>query len=96
MTPATAHLPRPAADALEGSIAAANQIGARAGAHGPALIDRAQHAFVNGLSTALVAGACVLFAAAVIVAALAPGREQVERAQTGRRPRGEAVLHRYS
>jgi hypothetical protein len=43
------------------------------------LLQQAEHAFVNGLSTSLLVGACVLFAASVLVALLAPRREQVTR-----------------
>ena len=46
-----------------------------------ALLDSAQAAFVNGLSVALLVGAGVLFAASVIVALLAPRREDLARAE---------------
>lgn len=81
VTPATAHLPAPAAAAVQSSIAAAAQAAARAGSHGPALLATAQRAFVNGLGTALLVAAGVLFAAGAIVALLAPPREDIERAQ---------------
>jgi predicted MFS family arabinose efflux permease len=74
---ATATLPPPAAAGARGSIAAAAQIAQEAGPHGAALLARAESAFVNGLSTSLLAGACVLFGASVLVALLAPHREQV-------------------
>jgi EmrB/QacA subfamily drug resistance transporter len=77
----TAHLPRPAADAVKGSIAAAAQAAPKHGAKGAALLNHAQDAFVNGLQSALLVAACVLFAAALIVAVLAPRREEVERGE---------------
>ena len=52
-----------------------------AGQSGAALVEQAQAAFVNGLSVALLVGAGVLFAASVIVAVLAPRREDVARAE---------------
>ena len=81
VAPATADLPGPAAHAAEDSIAAATQIAQRAGPGGAALLDSAQAAFVNGLSVALLVGAGVLFAASVIVALLAPRREDLARAE---------------
>jgi EmrB/QacA subfamily drug resistance transporter len=90
---ATAQLPKPAADAVKGSIAAAAQAAPKHGAKGAALLNHAQDAFVNGLQSALFVSACVLFAAAVIVALLAPRREEVERAdsaQEGRATRRES------
>jgi EmrB/QacA subfamily drug resistance transporter len=79
MASATAGLPKPAADAATGSVAAAAQIAQQAGARGTALLEQAEHAFVSGLSSSLLVGACVLFAAGVLVALLAPRREQVTR-----------------
>ena len=81
VTPATAGLPAPAAHAAEDSIAAATQIAEQAGPRGAALLDSAQAAFVNGLSSALLVGAGVLFAASAIVALLAPRREDLARAE---------------
>ena len=81
VAPATAALPGPAAHAAEDSIAAATQIAEKAGPGGAALLDSAQAAFVNGLSTALLVGAGVLFAASVVVALLAPRREDLVRAE---------------
>jgi hypothetical protein len=64
--------------AAKDSIAAATQIAEHAGAPGAALLERAQDAFVNGLSTSLLVGACVLFGASVVVALLAPQRQKVD------------------
>jgi EmrB/QacA subfamily drug resistance transporter len=93
---ATAQLPKPAADAIKGSIAAAAQAAPKHGAKGVALLNHAQDAFVNGLQSALLVAAGVLFAAALIVAVLAPRREEVERAEgkqegPSRRRRTEGV-----
>jgi EmrB/QacA subfamily drug resistance transporter len=79
VTSATARLPTPAADAARDSIAAATQIAHQAGPRGAALLERAQEAFVNGLSTSLLVGACLLLAASALVALLAPRREDVRR-----------------
>jgi hypothetical protein len=90
---ATAQLPSPAADAVKSSIAAVAQAAPKHGAKGAALLNHAQDAFVNGLQSALLVAAGVLFAAAVIVAIFAPRREEVERAeseQEGRAPRPRA------
>jgi EmrB/QacA subfamily drug resistance transporter len=92
VTPATAGLPHPAAAAVRDSIAAAAPIAARAGAHGATRLGQAQQAFVNGFSTALIAAACVLFAAGVIVAALAPPRDRVERAPARPRRRNRGLV----
>ncbi len=76
---ATAGLPKPAADAANGSIAAATQVAQQAGPRGTALLEQAEHAFASGLSTSLLVAACVLFAASVLVALLAPRRTEVTR-----------------
>jgi hypothetical protein len=76
---ATAGLPKPAADAARGSIAAATQVAQQAGPRGTALLEQAEHAFVSGFSTSLLVAACVLFAASVLVALLAPRRTEVTR-----------------
>jgi hypothetical protein len=75
---ATAQLPAPAADAAQGSIAAASEIARRAGPAGIPLLDQAERAFVNGMSSALLVGAVVLFAAAGLVALLGPRRAPAE------------------
>ena len=69
---ATSHLPAPVADAAQSSIAVASEIAHRAGPAGVPLLDRAEHAFVNGMSNALLVAACVLFVAAVLVGVLGP------------------------
>jgi EmrB/QacA subfamily drug resistance transporter len=76
---ATARLPKPAADAARGSIAAATQIAHQAGPRGAGLLQQAEHSFVNGFSGALLVAACVLFTASVLVAVLAPRRKEVTR-----------------
>jgi Na+/melibiose symporter-like transporter len=73
---ATAELPKPAADAAQDSIAAATQIAHGAGPGGATLLERAEAAFVGGLSNSLLVGALVLLAASAIVALLAPGRNR--------------------
>jgi EmrB/QacA subfamily drug resistance transporter len=78
---ATAQLPKPAAEAAKSSIAAVAQAAPKHGAKGAALLNHAQHAFVNGLQGALLVAAGVLFAAAVIVGLLAPRREEVQAAE---------------
>jgi EmrB/QacA subfamily drug resistance transporter len=79
LAPTAARLPQPAADVAKDSIAAAAQIADRAGPGGTELIQQAEAAFVNGLSTALLVGACVLLAASALVALLAPRRARLPR-----------------
>jgi Na+/melibiose symporter-like transporter len=81
---ATAQLSKHAADAIKSSITAAAEAAPRHGAKGAALLTHAQDAFVSGMQHALLTGAGVLFAAAVLVAALAPRREDVARAERRR------------
>jgi Na+/melibiose symporter-like transporter len=69
-----------AAGPARDSIAAAAQIAGHTGPRGAALLQSAEHAFVHGLSTSLLVGACVLFAASVLVALLAPRRAKVASA----------------
>jgi EmrB/QacA subfamily drug resistance transporter len=78
----TANLPPAIAHAASSSLAAAQQVGGRLGAPGRLLIDRAEAAFVHGLSQALVGGAAVLLLGAVFVAIRAPGRAE-SRANAG-------------
>jgi hypothetical protein len=79
---ATARLPKPAAGAVDDSIAAASQVAQQFGPRGAALLEQAEHAFANGLSTSLLVGACVLVAASVLVALLGPRREDVAPVQS--------------
>jgi EmrB/QacA subfamily drug resistance transporter len=76
---ATAHLPASAAAAARESIAVATEIGNRAGPRGELLIARAQGAFVDGFSNALLVGAGVLLAAAISVALFATRRQELQR-----------------
>jgi MFS family permease len=67
--------------AAQGSVAAAAQ----------GALDQAQRAFVNGFSAALLVGALVLFAAAALVALLAPRREPASRRHPSTTGRTEVV-----
>ncbi|HEY1317806.1 MAG TPA: MFS transporter [Gaiella sp.] len=69
---ATSRLPTPAAEAAQDSIAAASQVAHQAGPPGAPLLAQAEHAFVSGMSNALLVAACVLFVAAALVGALGP------------------------
>jgi Na+/melibiose symporter-like transporter len=96
ITAAAVHLPSRAAAAIKGSIAAAAEAAPHHGAKGVVLLSHAQNAFVNGLQNALIVAACVLFAAAVIVAILAPRRGDVQHANEAeprhaRRPTGPVL-----
>ncbi len=82
VTASTARLPAPVADHVTSSLAAAEQVGAGLGAQGQLLILHAQRAFVDGLTTSLLAGAAVLLLGAAFVAVRAPGRAE-SRANAG-------------
>jgi len=70
----TAALPPAAADHARASLAAAQQIGARAGSHD--LVAAAESAFMHGLTRGLTAGAIALALGAAFVAWRAPGRAE--------------------
>jgi fucose permease len=91
---AAAQLPKPAADAVKSSIAAVAQAAPKHGAKGAALLNHAHHAFVDGVQSALLVASGVLFAAAVVVAVLAPRREDIEAAETQRSTRRHRVRKR--
>lgn len=94
VAPATVGLPKPAGDAARDSIAAATQIAHQTGPRGAALLERAEAAFVNGLSTSLLVGACVLIGASALVALLAPRRAAVARADAAEAyQRSDRPLH---
>jgi EmrB/QacA subfamily drug resistance transporter len=80
--PHTAGLPAGLADKARGSVAAAQVIGQRLGAHD--LAAQANAAFVHGVSVALLVGTAVLAAGAVFVAFRGPGHAE-SRATTGGR-----------
>jgi hypothetical protein len=52
------------------------------GAAGAPLLKQAEDAFVNGLSSSLLVGAGVLFGASLVVALIAPRREEVAQPDT--------------
>jgi hypothetical protein len=79
MADAVANLPAQVADRVLGSIAftGSPQI-AQMGDAGRQLVERAQAAFVGGVTDAVLIGSVVLLLTAVVVAVLAPGREPSE------------------
>jgi hypothetical protein len=90
MEGATTGLPPALADKATSSIAAAEAIGQRMGAHGHALITQAQGSFMDGLTTSLIGGALVLAFGAVFVLLRAPGRAE-SRANAGLAPASPLV-----
>jgi EmrB/QacA subfamily drug resistance transporter len=90
MEGATTGLPPALADKATSSIAAAEAIGQRMGAHGHALITQAQGSFMDGLTTSLIGGAIVLAFGAVFVLLRAPGRAE-SRANAGLAPASPLV-----
>jgi EmrB/QacA subfamily drug resistance transporter len=72
LAPATHHLPPAAAAHAKASIAFVEQAAPHFGAAGRALAGQAEHAYVSGLSLALLAGAGILAAAGLLVARRAP------------------------
>jgi EmrB/QacA subfamily drug resistance transporter len=83
IAPETSTLPAALAAKAQGSVAAAQVIGQRLGAHD--LISQANSAFVHGIDLALLVGAAVLIAGAAFVAFRAPGHVESE-ANAGVRP----------
>jgi len=78
IAPATHHLPSAAAARAKGSIAFVEQAAPHFGAAGRMLAAQAEHAYVSGLSLALLAGAGILVATALLVARRAPATQHVE------------------
>ncbi len=75
MDPALAALPDPAAAAAAGdSIQGALAVAGRLGADGGPLADAAREAFVNGMHTAVLVAAAVMFAGAVLAKRHLPAR----------------------
>lgn len=72
VTESTAGLPEQATDAAQGSIAAAQEIGAQLGPPGQSLIDAANQAFVDGASNSLLVGVVALVAGGLFVFLRAP------------------------
>lgn len=76
ITPATQDLPAAAAEHAKASIAFVQQAAPHFGTAGQQLARQAEHAFVNGLSLALLAAAGILALAALLVARRAPRTHQ--------------------
>lgn len=73
--PATALMPDAAAAAVRNSLAGAGAVATQLpGSFGPALIGLARRAFVDGMDAAVLVGALVAVAGAVVAVALLPGR----------------------
>lgn len=75
MTEVTANLPNQAAEAAQGSVAAAQALGAQAGPGARLLVDTANASFVSGASQALLVGAVVLVVGGIFVFVRAPHSE---------------------
>jgi EmrB/QacA subfamily drug resistance transporter len=78
IAPATRHLPRAAAAHAKDSIAFVEQAAPRFGAAGRALAGHAEHAYVSGLSLALLAAAGIVAATALLVALRGPSSSETE------------------
>jgi len=86
MSSHVAALPPAIADRANGSLAAAQVIGAHLGAPGRLLVHHAEVAFLSGLQQALLGAAAVLLAGAAFIAVRAPGRAESEADATGAVP----------
>ena len=71
----TAGLPEPAAQAAEDGVAAALGVADQLGPQGAELVASATQSFTSGYSAALLVGAAVLLAGAVVSGLLAPARQ---------------------
>ena len=76
IAPATQHLPPAAAGHAKASIAFVEQAAPHFGTAGRALAAHAEHAYVSGLSLALLVGAGILAVTALLVALRAPRSER--------------------
>lgn len=79
IAPALAGLPGPVADAARNGIGATLGAAGQAGPRGPQLVAAAQDSFTHGYQGAMLVGAALLLATAILIGLLAParlGREQ--------------------
>ncbi len=92
LRPAVAGLDRTARATAESSLSGALQVAARLGPDGAALRVAARQAFMDGMSTACVAGAAVVAVAAVLVYRYLPGGQtEARRVPVTERPNLQTV-----